>query len=181
MAIVVVGGGGRGAGKTALICGLIRALPEVNWTAVKITTHAHDHTEPVFEETAAGEGTDTARYLAAGARRALLVTSHEDGLAATVRRILDEHSVRGNLVFESNSVLHHMQPDLCFAVATDLKGARKASFELVERCCDATVALGGHDHVIPGARIHFHLASLERVSPPMLAWVREKLPALARS
>jgi hypothetical protein len=187
MAIIVVGGNGRGAGKTALICGLIRALPDSDWTAVKITTHAHGHTEPVFEETAAGQGIDTARYLAAGARRALLVTSHEEVFAATLRLILDEHRTQGNLIFESNSILHHLQPDLCFAVATDLKGARKASFDLVERCADATVALGGHDHVIQnhpiqdrlvqGERIHFHLASLERVSPPMLAWVRQKLPA----
>jgi hypothetical protein len=179
MAIIVVGGSGRGAGKTALICGLIRALPDARWTAVKITTHAHGHTEPIFEETAAGQGTDTARYLAAGAKRALLITSREDALAATLRRILDEPSgeIRPprSLIFESNSVLHHVQPDLCFAVATSLKGARKASFDLVERCADATVALGGHDHVIPGERIHFHLASLERLSPPMLAWLREKL------
>jgi hypothetical protein len=182
MAIIVVGGSGRGAGKTALICGLIRALPDARWTAVKITTHAHGHTESVFEETAAGQGTDTARYLAAGARRALLVTSHEVGLAAALRRILDEHRPQGSLIFESNSVLRHVQPDLCFAVATDLRGARKASFDLVERCCNATVALGGHDHVIQdhsvqGQRIHFHLASLERISPPMLAWLRERLGA----
>ena len=32
MAIIVVGGSGRGAGKTALVCGLIRALPEIRWT-----------------------------------------------------------------------------------------------------------------------------------------------------
>jgi hypothetical protein len=186
MAIIVVGGSGRGVGKTALICGLISALPDARWTAVKITTHAHGHTEPVFEETAAGEGTDTARYLAAGAQRALLVTSHEDDLATTVRRILDEdrdESRAGvNLIFESNSVLNHLKPDLCFAVSMSLEGGRKASFDLVERCADATVALGGHDHVTNdhsarGERIHFHLASLERVSQPMLAWVHEKLPA----
>lgn len=180
MAIIVVGGSGRGAGKTALICGLIRALPNVHWTAVKITTHLHGHTEPVFEETAAGQGTDTARYLAAGAQRSLLVTSHEEALAATVRGILDEPDNESRahriLIFESNSVLNHLKPDLCFAVSTRLEGGHKPSFEIVERCADATVALGGHDHAIPGQRIHFHLASLERVSPPMLAWLREKLP-----
>jgi hypothetical protein len=180
MAIIVVGGNGRGAGKTALICGLIRALPDARWTAVKITTHAHGRAEPVFEETAAGQETDTSRYLAAGAGRALLVTSHDDGLAATLRQILDEHQAQRNLIFESNSVLRHLQPDLCLAVATDLKGGRKASFDLVERCAHATVLLGGHDHAIhdlsiQGERIHFHLASLERVSPPMLAWLRENL------
>ena len=36
MAVVVVGGGGRGAGKTSLVCGVIAALPEMQWVAVKI-------------------------------------------------------------------------------------------------------------------------------------------------
>ncbi len=90
MAIIVVGGGGRGAGKTALVCGLMRALPEIPWTAVKITTHEHGHDEttPIWEETAPGGGTDTARYLAAGARRALLVTAGEDALGPIVEQIL---------------------------------------------------------------------------------------------
>jgi hypothetical protein len=175
MAIIVVGGGGRGAGKTALICGLIRALPECQWTAVKITTHAHGLSEPIYEETAAGERTDTARYLVAGAKRALLVTVDEGGVASLVRRLLDEQEPGVQLIIESNSVLNHLRPDLCFAVSTSLEGEHKPSFEIVERCADATVALGGHDHVIPGAPIHFHLASLERISPPMLAWLREKL------
>jgi len=179
MAIIVVGGSGRGAGKTALICGLIRALPELPWTAVKITSHAHGVAEPVFEETVAGHGTDTGRYLAAGARRALLVKAHEDTYSSLLRTILDEQSPQSNLVFESNSVLNHLRPSLCLAVATRLQGGHKASYELVERCMDASVALGGHDHVIPGERIHFHLQSLERISPPMIAWLRERLEGTA--
>jgi len=172
MTIIVVGGSGRGAGKTALICGLLRALPDRNWTAIKITSHAHGET--IVEETAAGEETDTSRYLAAGAKHALLVTANEGGLGALVQKILGEHP-GSHLIFESNSVLNHLKPDLCFAVSTDLKVGDKPSFEIVERCADATVALGGHDHVIPGARIHFHLRSLEQISPPMLEWLREKL------
>jgi hypothetical protein len=175
MAIIVVGGGGRGAGKTALICGIVRALPERNWTAVKITTHAHGHPEGIFEETVAGEGTDTARYLMAGAKRALLVTAGEDTIGKVLEGILEEHGRDGHVVFESNSVLNYLRPELCFAVSTNLKGEHKTSFAIVERCADATVALGGHDHVIPGARIHFHLKSLERISPTMLAWVLERL------
>ncbi|MGA3035487.1 MAG: hypothetical protein ABSD70_19560 [Terracidiphilus sp.] len=177
MAIIVVGGSGQGAGKTALICGLIRATPRYHWTAVKITTHAHGHSAPVYEETAAGQGTDTSRYLAAGARRALLLTAHEDTLGEAVNGILDQHLPSGHLIFESNSVLHHLRPDLCFAVSSDLKGRHKPSFEIVERCAHATVALAGHDHVIPGQRIHFHLRSLERISPTMLEWLHEMLAA----
>jgi len=175
MAIIVVGGNGRGAGKTSLICGLIRAMPEHRWTAVKITSHAHGHSEPVCEEKIAGQGTDTGRYLEAGAHCALLVTAHEGTMASIVQEILVKHAANTHLIFESNSVLRYMRPNLCLAVASDLKGARKPSFEMVERCMDATVALSGHDHIIEGAPIHFHLASLERISPPMCAWLREQL------
>ena len=178
MAIVVVGGGGRGAGKTALICGLIRALPVSSWTAVKVTTHAHGRGEPVFEETVAGERNDTGRYLAAGARRALLVTAHEGELEAILRKICEDRPQPAHTIFESNSVLRYVRPDLCLAVASNLTGGHKPSFEMVERCADATVALGGHDHVIDGERIHFHLKSLERISATMAAWLREKLPEL---
>jgi hypothetical protein len=175
MAIIVVGGAGRGAGKTALICGLIHALQDAPWTAVKITSHTHGRSEAIHEETGAGQETDTGRYLVAGAHRALLVTAHETTLGEIVERILSEHRAGGNLIFESNSVLHHLRPDLCLAVAIDLKGNHKPSYEIVERCKDATVTLAGHDHVIPGERLHFHVASLNRISPPMLAWIREKL------
>lgn len=179
MAIIVVGGGGRGAGKTALICGLIRAMPELPWTAVKITSHAHEIPGSIFEEIAAGQETDTARYLSAGARRALLVKAREETFAGLLKQILDECAPSRHLIFESNSVLHHLRPDLCLAVATRLSGGHKASYELVERGMDASIALGGHDHVIPGERLHFHLQSLERISPTMIAWLRERLEATA--
>jgi hypothetical protein len=37
MATVVVGGHSRNIGKTSVMAGLIRALPEYHWTAFKIT------------------------------------------------------------------------------------------------------------------------------------------------
>lgn len=176
MAIIVVGGDGRGAGKTALICGLIRALPDSRWTAVKVTTHTHGQSDPVFEETVAGERSDTGRYLAGGAQRSLLVTAEGGALETILRKICEDRARDAHLIFESNSVLRYVRPDLCLAVASNLKGEHKPSFDIVERCADATVALGGHDHVIDGERIHFHLKSLEQISATMSAWLREKLP-----
>ncbi len=179
MAIIVVGGGGRGAGKTALICGLVRALPEVSWTAIKITSHAHDESAPIpvqiFEETTAGSETDTARYLAAGARRALMVTASEGTLDAIVQQVLGECPPQSGVIFESNSVLRCLQPDLCLAAATNPKGEHKPSFKLVEERMDAIVELAGHDHLIEKPKLAFRLASLERISPVMLAWLRERL------
>jgi hypothetical protein len=208
MAIIVVGGGGRGAGKTALVCGLMRALPDISWTAVKITSHEHGHeqgqdkTTPIWEETAPGDGTDTARYLAAGACRALLVTAGEDGLGPIVEQILQEHSrasgasnvgargvgakevgtkkagaIGAGIIIESNSVLRHLRPDVCLCAATSPWAEQKASFELLMEHVDATVELAAHDHIIEAEKITFRLASLERVSPTMLDWLRERLGA----
>lgn len=180
MAIIVVGGGGRGAGKTALVCGLLRALPDIPWTAVKITTDEHGKSTPVWEETTPGVSTDTARYLAAGARRALLVTvgataPEADELAPIVEQILKESSPTGSLIFESNSVLRHVRPDVCLCAASSPWAGLKASYDLVLEHADASVELAGHDHIIEAEKITFRLASLERVSPVMLEWVRERL------
>jgi len=152
-------------------------LPEFAWTAVKVTSHGHGRAQPVFKESVAGQGTDTARYLAAGARRALMVTAGDDALGPIVQQILGECAPPGCVIFESNRVLRYLHPDLCLAAASILKGERKPSFDLVEQRMDALVELAGHDHVVASGKIAFHLASLERISPPMTAWVRERLTA----
>ncbi len=175
MAIIVVGGGGPGAGKTALICGLIRALPEIRWTAIKVTSDAHNKQTPIWEETDRGAETDTSRYLAAGARRSFLVTASDGELGDVVKQVLNEHSSAPAIIFESNRVLCHLRPDLCLAAATNPHGSRLPSFALVEEHMDALVEVAGHDHVIDGARMCFHLRSFERVSPTMGAWLRERL------
>ena len=88
MSLVVVGGHSRNVGKTSVVAGLIAALPERDWTAVKITQYGHgvcsvngescgcavdEHTFALTEERdRAGKG-DTSRFLAAGARRSLWV------------------------------------------------------------------------------------------------------------
>ena len=41
MAIVVIGGHSRSVGKTSLVAELIAALPEMQWTAAKITQFGH--------------------------------------------------------------------------------------------------------------------------------------------
>src|SRR6266481_4602540 len=82
MAIVVIGGHTRNIGKTSVVAGLIAALPEMHWTAFKVTQFGHgmcsangepcdcetgEHTVAVSEERAGGDSTtDSGRYLAAG-------------------------------------------------------------------------------------------------------------------
>lgn len=175
MAIIVVGGAGRGAGKTALVCGLMRALPEIPWTAVKITTHEHGKLNSIWEETEPGKGSDTARYLAAGARRALLVTASEGALGPIVEQILKEGSPSAGTIFESNSVLRHLRPDVCLCAASSPWAREKPSYGFVSQSMNAMVELAGHNHIVEADKITFRLASLENVSPTMLEWLRERL------
>jgi hypothetical protein len=185
MAVVVVGGNGRGVGKTALVCGLIAALPEIAWTAVKITSHGHEghrheRHEPIWEETEAGQGTDTARYLAAGARRAFFITAKDDELAQRLAEFWKIFDPSTHILFESNRVVEYVKPDLCIAIDAGPDDARKSSFRLVERRSNAVVRLGKMDSVerIPesgGAEAAFQLAGFERISPPMQQWLRTHL------
>jgi hypothetical protein len=173
--VIVVGGSGKGVGKTAFICGLIAVLREFAWTAVKITSDAHGEREPIWEETAAGQATDTARYLAAGAGRALLVSAQDDVLSQTMGELWSRVERDSPLIFESNRIVDYVQPDLCLAVDGGADGERKPSFEMLWRRADATI-LRGPDGEMPGlGKPVFHLAAFDRVSPPLQQWVRARL------
>ena len=181
MAIVVVGGSGRRVGKTALVCGIVAALPEFRWTAVKITGDAHGKPKGIWEETQAGQGSDTARYLAAGAARALLLTADDGELKAAAEALL---ATGANLILESNRVVQCLQHDLCLAVREGLESAAKPSFAGVLERADAVVVRAAaaetrtrRDEEEMGARPEFRLAELARISPEMLEWLGAQLGA----
>ena len=190
MAIIVVGGSSRGVGKTALVCGLIAALSEYRWAAVKITTHVHDKPKPIWEETSAGRGTDTGRYLAAGAARAFLATAAmrtdppEPDLAPVLDELWPNFGPGSNLIFESNSILRHLQPNLCLLVqgAAD-HATRKPSFNAALEQVDALVTHAPLNRIITDGfcmagqlpKPIFGLAALEQISPEMLFWLRDRL------
>lgn len=129
--VVVVGGHSRNIGKTSVVCGVIRGLPEWNWTALKITQYGHgicsrdgeacDCSDPahpiaVSQETGATPSADSGRFLAAGAARAFWVRTPSGELNAAmprVRRLLAESE---NVIIESNSILRFVQPDFCAMV-----------------------------------------------------------------
>jgi hypothetical protein len=131
MSLVVVGGHSRNIGKTSVAVGLIAALPQYNWTAMKITQHGHgicsavgepcdcavelDHPYAITEESTPGS-TDSARFLAAGARRAfwLRTAVGQLGNAAGVIREIVESSE--NTIVESNSIMQFWKPDLYIVV-----------------------------------------------------------------
>ena len=131
MAIVVIGGHSRSVGKTSVVAELISALPEYDWTAVKITQYGHgvcsadgapcdcataDHTWAISEEKDRGGESDTSRFLVAGAMRALWVRTEQGRLAEAMpalRRRLDRSR---HVILESNSVLKFLRPDLYLTV-----------------------------------------------------------------
>ncbi len=243
MAIIVVGGSNRGVGKTALVCGLIAALPEYRWNAVKITSHDHkqpmtlgradavdtpergvthevrtpflrqlfekgtgaktvrrepaSEASPIWEERVAGQDTDTGRYLAAGAARALLVTAPDGELAGPLNQLWPLFGRGTNLIFESNNVVHHVCADVCLLIHAVAERQlplpeRKPSFIAALRHADAMIAhapadkliadglaLAGSESILEQAsssRPIFQLRSLERISPELLDWLHMRLP-----
>jgi hypothetical protein len=110
MAVVVIAGSGSGAGKTAVGCALIAALPELRWVAVKISPHAHQGSEPapIWEETDRSSHKDTGRYLAAGAVQALLVSGLDADATARIWDTMRASPSSLSLMVESNRI----EPDL---------------------------------------------------------------------
>jgi hypothetical protein len=114
--LIVVGAHSRKVGKTSIIGGLIRSLPRMEWTALKISSNRDGASRPrafQFEqEKTSGGHCDTARYLQAGAKRSYWLRASEAQLPAAmplVRDILDESR---NVVIESNRILDYLDPDV---------------------------------------------------------------------
>jgi len=128
--LVVVGGHSRNIGKTAVVSGLIRKLRTRRWTAVKVTQYGHgicssqgkacgceaqegeaEHPFALSEEYEPN-GTDSGRFLAAGAHRSFWLRTPMGQLACaggTIEKILAQNA---NVIMESNSVLELVRPDV---------------------------------------------------------------------
>jgi hypothetical protein len=131
MALVVVGGHSRSVGKTSVVAGLISALPEFAWTAVKITQYGHgicsangeacdcatgDHSWAVSEEHNRSGESDTSRFLVAGASRVFWVRTEQGRLAEAMPTLRQRLEAGRNVIIESNSVMKFLRPDLYLTV-----------------------------------------------------------------
>jgi molybdopterin-guanine dinucleotide biosynthesis protein len=131
VAVVVVGGNSRNIGKTSVVAGLIACLPEFHWTAFKITQYGHgfctangepcqcqteDSCVSVSTENDPASGTDTSRFLAAGAARSIWVRTRIGMLSEAMPRIEKELAASENAILESNSILEFLKPDLYLSV-----------------------------------------------------------------
>jgi hypothetical protein len=175
--LVVVGGHSRRVGKTSVIAGIIRALPEAGWTAIKISGHLHGAELPysLSEETDAGGRGDTSRYLAAGARRALWLRGELAEGMPVVREIL---AASRHTIVESNSVLKFVEPDLYLAVLDSAVADVKASARRYFPRADAVVVVerGAHASVQAAERMtRFPVQPPDYSNPALVEFVRRLL------
>jgi len=131
MALVVIGGHSRSVGKTSVVAGLISALADFHWAAVKITQYGHgicsangeacdcataDHSWAIAEERDRSGGSDTSRFLAAGAEPVLWVRTEQGRLAEAMPALRKKLESARNIIIESNSVLKFLRPDLYLTI-----------------------------------------------------------------
>lgn len=133
MSIIVVGGHSRSVGKTSVVAGLIAAMPERSWTAVKITQYGHgicsDHGETcncapqdqahafaIDEEHDRSGESDSSRFLVAGAKRSLWVRTRQGFLTEAMPALHEELAAAEDAILESNSILNFIRPDLYLTV-----------------------------------------------------------------
>jgi molybdopterin-guanine dinucleotide biosynthesis protein len=199
VAIVVVGGHTRNVGKTSVVAGLIAALPERRWTAVKITQFGHgvcsangepcdcetaDHTMAISEERDRTSGTDTSRFLAAGAIRVFWVRTRQGQLSEAMARLRHLLAEAENAIVESNSVLRFLQPELSLSVLDPaVKDFKPSAMRYLDRV-DALIVPEGTEfgegwdgvsgRVLEGKR-RFGFRAPVYCSEELVAFVRERL------
>jgi hypothetical protein len=154
MSIVVIGGHSRSVGKTSVVAGIISALPDRHWTAVKITQYGHgicsaigeacdcataDHTFAVSEEKDRSGESDSSRFLVAGAAHSWWVRTQQGRLAEAMPRIRKILAGAENAIIESNSILRFLKPDLYLTVLDPATADFKASAQTFLDRADAVL------------------------------------------
>src|SRR5215471_1990550 len=198
MAIIVIGGHSRSVGKTSVVAGLIAALPEFHWTAMKITQYGHgicsanglacdcatgDHSWAVTEEKDPEGDSDTSRYLAAGATRAWWVRTEQGRLAEAMPRVRELLSSSENVILESNSVLKFLRPELYLTVldpsTADFKNSarefldRASAVILHDARNDSSTWTGVSLKPVEGKPL-FRITPPPYVTPEMVEFVRDR-------
>jgi hypothetical protein len=206
--LIVVGGHTRSIGKTQLVSDVIRAFPRVEWIAGKITQYGHgvcarngencdcapsEHVSALNWETRSDTGTDTARFLEAGAKRSFWLRTKQGYLAEglpLLRQVLEDvengedaceedptvHKTPA-LIVESNSLMQFVRPSLYFAVIDPMKDDFKGSAQMALDRADVLVLRGEVKGDGPPAALWMRLPQhLMREKPSVLQREGEKLP-----
>ena len=158
MSLIVVGGHSRSVGKTSVVAGLIAALPEFHWTAMKITQYGHgicsangkqchcatdDHSWAVTEELNRSGKSDSSRFLVAGAARSLWVRTRQGMLAEAMPRVRQEIEAAENAILESNSIMRFVRPNLYLTVLDAATEDFKVSAQIYLDRADAVILHDG--------------------------------------
>src|SRR5690242_2133827 len=131
--LVAVGGHSRNIGKTSIVSGLIRAIPEAEWTAVKITQYGHgvcssegetcqcqpatpEHPYALSQELDPWGRGDTCRFLAAGAQRSYWLRTAAGQLGNALPALNQILQSSRNVMVESNSIMQFFKPRLYLVV-----------------------------------------------------------------
>lgn len=156
MSLIIIGGHSRNVGKTSLVAGLISALREFDWTAIKITQYGHgicsahgepcdcapsalDHEWAINEEHDRSGHSDTSRFLLAGAQHALWVRTREGMLAEAMPELRHCLAAAKNVILESNSAMQFLCPDVYLSVLDPGTADFKRSARLFLDRADAIV------------------------------------------
>ena len=199
--LLVVGGHTRTIGKTQLVCDVIRAFPRAVWIAGKVTQYGHgvcaqngadcdckptEHVCALDWEARRDSGTDSARFLEAGAARSFWLRTKQGYLAEglpLLRQALKEigeetGSAAGRAVIvESNSLMQFLKPSLYFAVLDPLKEDFKESAQLALDRAQALVLRGKVGADEPPAPLWLKLpVQLMKEKASVLQRQGEKLP-----
>ncbi len=198
MAIVVVGGHSRSVGKTSVVAGLIAALPELRWTAVKITQFGHGicangsdcgcasdvHTHRIEEERDRSGVSDSSRFLVAGAERSLWARTKQGRLAEAMPDLRRALAGARNVIIESNSVMQFLRPDLYLTVLDyanqDFKASARryldlASAVILNQPQGRTPAWKDVSLRLIEGKPVFRVRPPEYVTPEIANFVRERL------
>ncbi len=206
MAVVVIGGHSRSVGKTSVVAGLIAAMPERHWTAVKITQYGHgvcsasgevcdcatdDHSWAITEERDRSGESDTSRYLVSGARRSLWVRTRQGNLAEAMPALRKQIATAEDIILESNSVMKFLRPDLYLTVldygTADFKPTARSYLDLASAIIlhdappDAMPAWSGVSLKLIRGKPVFRVKPPQYVTEEMVAFVRERLAATLES
>ncbi len=158
MKTICIAGTRSGAGKTAVAEMLLRSLK--GWTAVKIsvshvrfeggrkTLETHGLADRPFEivtrlRLLREPGSDTARCLAAGARRVVWLRTKRRALRKAVRALLERLKSEGKLLVEGNSFALATKPDLTILVAPAGESSLKPSARAILPKTDIVLVQAG--------------------------------------
>ncbi|HKW97228.1 MAG TPA: hypothetical protein VJN43_05805 [Bryobacteraceae bacterium] len=187
------------------MAGLIAALPDLHWTAVKITQYGHgicsteghacdcagadpDHPFALTQESDPAGKADSSRYLAAGADRSYWLRTAAGNLGNALPALHGIIRSSENVIFESNSVLQFFTPDVYLLVADfAIDDFKPSSLKYLDRA-DALVVVDrktehplwrGVSHKLWETKKRFCVKPPQYVTEAIAAFVRGRLTSSA--